>query len=311
MVQDVQLPSWLTSLWFRAANPAYGVQREADKCCVCMLWGETEGEITGYTKQGALSQRRQKRQNLRDVLLWACLLLLMLQENRKCVLLWVFPLGVYALYAQWLNLYVLIFLCIVTGRYFLKYECCGWVVCLLDAKSLEVVAGGETLPPPHTPTHQIQRFFENIMYTLNLCSASLRRTKRRDASFVYDTQAGTWKNISLIWFGKERVMWGEVRMDAEREGVRKERDWSPSGWKWHRAPGYAFSTCGSRHLCSFSHSCLMLSQTSPGKQLQCFSLSLALCFSSTLSHILFFSFFVSPTDAKERFFPCEQVFLFF
>ena len=67
MVLDIQLnPSWLVSD-SELVNAAYRVQRRSDKCCVCMLWGEREGEITGYKKQDTVSQPRQKRQNLRDV----------------------------------------------------------------------------------------------------------------------------------------------------------------------------------------------------------------------------------------------------
>lgn len=44
-----------------------GTQLESDECCVCTLWGETEGEITGYKERDALSEPRQKRHNLRDV----------------------------------------------------------------------------------------------------------------------------------------------------------------------------------------------------------------------------------------------------
>lgn len=75
-------------------------------------------------------------------------------------------------------------------------------------------------------THQMQDFFENIINALNLCSISLPKTKRHDASFVYDTQAGTWKETRLIWFGKERVMRGRVRRDVgrERELQKKEID---------------------------------------------------------------------------------------
>lgn len=80
-----------------------------------------------------------------------------------------------------------------------------------------VVAGGET-DTPH--------LFVPIMYTLNLCSASLRKTMRRDASFGYDTRADTWKEISLIWFGNDRVTRARVRREAEREWVwgKKEID---------------------------------------------------------------------------------------
>lgn len=53
------------------------------------------------------------------------------------------------------------------------------------------------------------------MYTLNLFSTSIWKTKRHDASIVYDTQAGT-KESHLIWFGKERGMRGTVRIDAGR-----------------------------------------------------------------------------------------------
>lgn len=54
----------------------------------------------------------------------------------------------------------------------------------------------------------------------------------------------------------------------------------------------------SRHLCSFSHLCLMLSQTSPSKQLQFVCLSL--CFCSTLSLILFPPFLYHPQKQNRQ-----------
>ena len=117
-------------------------------------------------------------------------------------------------------------------------------------------------------THVMQGLLKTQCYTPNLCSNSSQKTKKHDANFVDDIQAGTWMEISLIWFGKE----SDERQSGEqyREGQRvsEERDWSLSGWKCQCAPGYAFSTCGSCHLCSFSHFCLMLSQTSPHNHLQ-------------------------------------------
>lgn len=49
---------------------------------------------------------------------------------------------------------------------------------------------------------------------------------RRDASFGYDTRADTWKEISLIWFGNDRVTRARGRREAEREWVwgKKEID---------------------------------------------------------------------------------------
>lgn len=93
------------------------------------------------------------------------------------------------------------------------YTGCLWVC----SSFCTVVAGGETDTPHLIPP---------IMYTLNLCSASLRKTMRLDASFGYDTRADTWKEISLIWFGNERVTRARVRREAEREWVwgKKEID---------------------------------------------------------------------------------------
>lgn len=150
-----------------------------------------------------------------------------------------------------------------------------------------VVAGGETDTP---------QLFPPIMYTFNLCSASLRKTMRRDASFGYDTRADTWKEIGLIWFGNDRVTRARVRREAEREWVwgKKEID--------QRGGGNSSRLCifhlWSRHLCSFSHWCLMLSQTSPSKQLQC--VCLALCFCSTLSLILFPPFLYRPQKQNRQ-----------
>lgn len=89
IVQDLQLhPSWLI-FDSELVNAAYGVRWGSDKCCVCELWGETEGEITGYKKQDTLSQPRQKRQNLAAMFPSACLPLLMEPLTNTCVRNWV------------------------------------------------------------------------------------------------------------------------------------------------------------------------------------------------------------------------------
>lgn len=154
-----------------------------------------------------------------------------------------------------------------------------------------VVAVGET---------DTRHLFPPIMYTLNLCSASLRKQwdgmpvlamtheltlERKSAS--YDLATTEWR---------------------EPEGGEKQRGNDFEERKRSINEGVEMALCSrlcifhlwSRHLCSFSHLCLMLSQTSPGEQLQCVCLALFLF--HTLPHIIS-SLFVSPTEAKQTDFP--------
>lgn len=93
----------------------------------------------------------------------------------------------------------------------------------------------------------------------------------------------------------ERAVRGRMKRDVGRERERgreqerEERDWSLSGWKCQCAPGYAFSTCGSCHLCYFAHFCLMLSRSSPHKNLQSLCLSSSVCLSLSVCGSMFLS----------------------
>ena len=104
--------------------------------------------------------------------------------------------------------------------------------------------------------------------------------------FVRDTQAGTRREISLVWFGNARVMRGGVRRDVgewERAKWKKEIDlWVGGNVSVLPAMHFIPHVEGATRAL-FLHLWLMLSQTSPHEHLQCFCLPfLASCFCPSL-----------------------------
>lgn len=100
-------------------------------------------------------------------------------------------------------------------------------------------------PPPKPPSPPQCKSIENIIYALNLCYVSLRKTKR--PVFV--------RHTSWHFKGNQpHMIWQRVSDERFREGerARAKRHRSLSGWKCQRALGCAFSTCGSCHLFFFT-----------------------------------------------------------